>query len=329
MKTTFASYNNIVSSLGLDTQCNIRNVSNTISGIKLHKKKSLLQDPFYSSLIETEILNEAFSKIGSIKNFTRLEKMMIVSLKDVINKSNVLLDKKTGLIISTTKGNIDVLEIDSCFQKKRAYLSELGNQIKSFFNFENDPIILSNACVSGILAVAVAKRFIENGIYENVLIVSGDIVTEFILSGFTSFQAISDKPCKPFSKNRTGITIGEASASILISSNKDLASTDAVKILGDGSCNDANHISGPSRTGEGLVKSIESTIKEAQVSKESIDYISAHGTATSFNDEMEAIAFDRVGLNTIPTNSLKGYYGHTLGASGLVETIYRNAIVGK
>jgi 3-oxoacyl-[acyl-carrier-protein] synthase-1 len=62
-------------------------------------------------------------------------------------------------------------------------------------------------------------------------------------------------------------------------------------------------------------------MNEANVSSEKIDYISAHGTATSFNDEMEAIAFNRLGFQDVPVNSLKGYYGHTLGTSGLLETV--------
>lgn len=114
--------------------------------------------------------------------------------------------------------------------------------VNDFFNFKTQPIIVSNACVSGILSVAIAKRYIQNGLYDHVLVVSGDIVSDFILSGFNSFQAISNAPCKPFSKNRTGITIGEASASMLITNDEKLLSEDAVKIIGDGSCNDANHI---------------------------------------------------------------------------------------
>ena len=91
--------------------------------------------------------------------------------------------------------------------------------------------------------------------------------------------------------------------------------------MGDATCNDASHISGPSRTGEGLFRSITAAINEAKIKLEDIDYISAHGTATIFNDEMEAIAFNRLGMESIPLNSFKGYFGHTLGASGLVETI--------
>lgn len=148
--------------------------------------------------------------------------------------------------------------------------------------------------------------------------VGGDEVSKFVLSGFNSFKAMSAAPCKPYSANRDGVSLGEAAAAALVT--KDSTYAKAI-VAGDGSINDANHISGPSRTGEGLVRSIESAMQEAGVTSAEIDYISAHGTATPFNDEMEAIAFNRLALNNAPVNSYKGYYGHTLGASGLLETI--------
>jgi len=321
MKKVFVTYNNIISSLGFDTASNIENVSKEISGVEQINDEKLLQEPFYSSLVATEKLDTAFQKIGSVSEYTRLEKMMMLSLHDVIKQSNIHLDAKTGFIISTTKGNVDVLDEGSKFPKERAYLSELGKQIQQFLGIQNEAVIISNACVSGIMAVSVAKRMIESKLYNHVLIVSGDVVSEFILSGFQSFKAISDSPCKPFSKNRTGINIGEAAASVLVTSDETYLSDDAVQILGDASCNDANHISGPSRTGEGLVRSMKSAFEEANIEIHNIDYISLHGTATNYNDEMEAIAINRMHLEKVPANSLKGYYGHTLGTSGLLETI--------
>lgn len=321
MTEVYLSYNNIVSSLGFDTETVVNNIHNQVSGLELIDDKNILSQPFCSSIINQKVLNDSFSSLKAEGQFTKLEKMMLTSLNSVIKASKIPLTNRVGLIISTTKGNIDVLDKNSKFPKNRVYLSVLGSVIKDFFKFKNDAIVISNACVSGILAVAVAKRYIKQGVYDHVFIVSGDLVTEFILSGFNSFQALSNEPCKPYSVNRSGINIGEVAASILVTNNSVNLARESVIILGEGSCNDANHISGPSRTGEGLFKSIQSAVKEANISHESIDYISAHGTATPFNDEMEAIVFNRLGLHNVPINSLKGYFGHTLGASGLLETI--------
>ncbi len=318
MREVYITNHHIISSLGFDSESNFKNLMSQKSGIQKMKREN--GDVLYSSIVNKEKVNKAFSSIGNIDLYTPLEKMMLLSVHHIIKESKIKITNKTGLIIATTKGNVDVLSPKSKFyeSKNRAYLSELGKQVQQFFKFKNEAIILSNACVSGILAIAVANRLIKSEMYDDVIVVSGDLVTEFILSGFTSFQALSNQPCKPFSKYRTGINIGEAVASALVTSKRN---NPAVQILGTASCNDANHISGPSRTGEGLYLSVQSALNEANISEKEIDYISAHGTATNYNDEMESIAFSRLKMLDIPLNSLKGYYGHTLGASGLLETI--------
>ncbi|OMP31444.1 beta-ketoacyl synthase N-terminal-like domain-containing protein [Mangrovimonas sp. DI 80] len=321
MNKVYVSHNNIVSALGFDSASVVEKIKSEVTGLGLVVNKTLHAEPFFSSLVNAEQLQSAFQELKPKEKYTRLEQMMIVSLDKIIKSSKIALGERVGLIISTTKGNIDVLDDNSPFPKERAYLSELGRNVKEFFGFKNDVIVVSNACVSGILSVALAKRYIEQNVYDHVFVVSGDVVSEFILSGFNSFQAMSHELCKPYDKHRKGINIGEVAASILVTKDDAGLPDEAMVILGEGSCNDANHISGPSRTGEGLYRSMQTAFREAKIQPEEIDYISAHGTATLFNDEMEAIAFNRMGLQEAPLNSLKGYFGHTLGASGLLETI--------
>ena len=321
MSKVYVSHNNIISSLGFDSKTVASQIAKGVSGVSLIHDKNIFQTPLYTSLISSDELKVAFDKLNPDADYTRLEQILLVSLNAVIKEANIPLNHRVGLIISTTKGNIDVLDKRNNFSEKRAYLSGLGKVVKDFFGFKNEAIVISNACVSGLLAISAAKRFIAFGTYDHVFITGGDLVSEFILSGFNSFQALSEEPCKPYSNDRTGINIGEVGASVFITSEETNLSKESVEILGEASCNDANHISGPSRTGEGLYRSVINAIKEAGINKVEIDYISAHGTATTFNDEMEAIAFNRLNMEGIPLNSLKGYFGHTLGASGLLETI--------
>lgn len=321
MPKVYLTHNNIVSSFGFDSASAIQNISNEITGLQLTDDKSILPNPFYTSRIQQDKLEEKYQQLNPKEKHTRLEKMLLVSLAETIANSKVKITDRIGLIISTTKGNIDILENQTEFKKERAYLGALSKKIKIHFGFKNDAIVLSNACVSGVLAVATAKRLITQSRYDHIFVAGGDLVTQFILSGFNSFQALSQEPCRPYCKTRTGINIGEVAASVLVTKDKSLLVDESVVVLGEASCNDANHISGPSRTGEGLYRSIESALKQANMTSEDIDYISAHGTATSFNDEMEAIAFNRADLQNTPLNSLKGYFGHTLGASGLLETV--------
>ena len=313
----FITETNIITPLGFDVSTNIQNIEDKISGIQLHDDKKFSENPFFGAMVNDQELDAAFAKISTSSEFTRLEKMMILALHPIVK---TVPDQKTAFLLSTTKGNITELENKNELPES-AYLQNLAKKIAAFFNFKTEPIVISNACVSGILAVATAKRLIEADLYDDAYVIAGDEFSEFVFSGFSSFQALSEKPCKPYDAARNGLNLGEATATVYITSDKNLAKKGDVKIIGDGAINDANHISGPSRTGEGLVRSIESAFKESGIQASQIDYISAHGTATIYNDEMEAIAFNRLGMKNIPLNSMKGFYGHTLGASGLLETV--------
>lgn len=305
----------IISPLGFSTGENLDAIRAKRSGLKPLESYNC-----FAGKVGDEHLNSEFSKLGNPMEFTRLEKMMVLAINEVLTKNAALDITKTGLIISTTKGNIDLLRNSANFPKDRLLLTGLAERIRDFFRFTEKPLIVSNACISGGLALAVAKRFINSGKFDNAIVVAGDLLSDFVLSGFNSFQAMSPEACRPFSRNREGISLGEAAAAILI--GKDLnKNSETVSLIGEASTNDANHISGPSRTGEGLYRSIRKALDLARISAGEIDYLSAHGTATIFNDEMEAIAFNRAGLQHVPLNSLKGYYGHSLGASALIESI--------
>lgn len=317
MKDIYITGYNCVTPLGFDVQSNWNALLEGKSGVALHKIIES-QEAFYASVIDTESLEKEFDKNFTNRDFTRLEKMFLLSLKPLAERYSVT--EGTALILSTTKGNISLLKNQTNLQEG-AYLSNLAQKIADFFGFKTKPIVISNACVSGVMAVAVAKNMIRTGKYKDAFIIAGDEISEFVVSGFNSFQAIGTGPCKPYDKNRNGINLGEATAAIYITSTPSENEKFRFKVLGDSAINDANHISGPSRTGDGLFASIQNAMNEANVSAEQIDYISAHGTATLYNDEMEAVAFNRMGLQHVPLNSMKGYYGHCLGASGLLESI--------
>ncbi|UOE37880.1 beta-ketoacyl synthase N-terminal-like domain-containing protein [Chryseobacterium oryzae] len=308
---------NCVTPLGFDVPSNWKALLDGKSGVALHQIIKN-QEPFYASKIDSEKLKEEFEKNFDNQNFTRLEKMLLLSLKPLVERHNIT--EETAFILSTTKGNICLLKNQETLPED-VFLSKMAQKMADFFGFKTKPIVVSNACVSGVMAIAVAKNMIQSGRYKNAFVAAGDEISEFVISGFNSFQAIGTEICKPYDKNRNGINIGEAAAAVYITSELNKTEKLSFKISGDSAINDANHISGPSRTGDGLFASIQNAMKEARVSAEQIDFISAHGTATIYNDEMEAIAFNRMDLQNIPLNSMKAYYGHCLGASGLLESI--------
>ncbi|NMM47865.1 beta-ketoacyl synthase N-terminal-like domain-containing protein [Marinigracilibium pacificum] len=304
---------NILSPLGIDTDSNYKAISDGISGISLIENQDLFQDSFFGSVVPENIIKH-------VDGLTRLEAMFCQSIASAIDHLNLDLNK-TILIVSSTKGNIDTLTIDG--EGVRVKLIDMAIKINDHFNFSHKPVVISNACISGVSALLSAQRLIESGIYDHAIVSGGDLLSKFVLSGFNCLKAVSDAPCQPYDEDRKGISLGEAIGTVVVSNNKDLCKSklSLSKISGGGQSNDANHISGPSRTGEGLKLAINKALQKAGLSTKDLDYINAHGTATLFNDEMESIAFDFLGLDEVPLNSLKGYYGHTLGASGIIESI--------
>jgi len=324
MSKAFIIGENIVSPLGFTTEENFRNVSENISGVMTINNPAFIPVPFSGARIEDDKLDKAFSQLQVTGKFTRLEKMMLLSITDAVEKSGIDPSAPDSLFVySTTKGNIELLDkkFEKDFDKDRVQIWRTAEIVSENFKNRNKPVIISNACISGVVAIMYATELIQQGKFKNAVVCGMDALTEFVVSGFQSFLAISPEPCKPFDKFRTGISLGEACATIVLSSSKKMNGEQAIEIIGGATSNDANHISGPSRTGEGLVKAVDAILSRYKLNQKDIDFISAHGTATPYNDEMEAIAFSRTGLDKIPVNSFKGYYGHTLGAAGVLETV--------
>ena len=236
LREIYITETNCITPLGFDVESNVEAILRGDSGIQLHNDISLMPNSFYASIISDEKINSAFSKISTETKYSRLEKMMILALEPIIKKSGVELNSKTAFILSTTKGNVTALANDSEESFNNAHLDVLAKNISDFFGFKTQPIVVSNACVSGILAVSISKRMIQSELYNNVFVVAGDEVSEFVLSGFNAFQAMSDLPCKPYSKNRTGVSLGEAAAAVLVSANPATAKIMARSLIKGAKC---------------------------------------------------------------------------------------------
>lgn len=315
-KNIYINDYNVITPLGDDLISNWDALVANQTGITIHNDIGRIR-AIPLAKIKWDISNKFEERVrDDSTSFTRLEKMLLLALLPII-PSGFEFDNRCLLVLATTKGNVTELGKEAT----AGNFSYLANRISKFVGCMTPALIISNACVSGVMAVSVAKNLILTHQYDHVFVIAGDEISEFVTSGFNSFQALSDAPCKPFDASRNGVTLGEAAAAIFISKDKFETNYPQFVIQGDSAVNDANHISGPSRTGEGLYRSIQKALIESNLQSEDIDLISAHGTATRYNDDMESIAFKRAGLQQTPTNSLKGYFGHTLGASGLLELV--------
>ena len=326
MKIYIAS-DNIISPLGFNTSENFEALKQMNSGVQRLEKSKLSKEPVCAAVIDDAKIESEFLKINTKESFTRLEKIAILSIQNALtqNKNIDITSHKTLIILSTTKGNIDLLDNSntSKVDKKRVYLWEMGSVIGKHFNNPNKPLIVSNACISGVLALIMGKRLLEMNQYDTIITCGVDIMTPFVVSGFQSFKAVSNEIAKPYDAARDGISLGEGAGTIILTNNSSSTTdnTQLITLKGGASSNDANHISGPSRTGDGLFLAISKTLSEANVNASEVDYISGHGTATPYNDEMEALAITDAQLQNVPMNSLKSYFGHTLGAAGIIESV--------
>ena len=309
---------NIISPLGFSTEENYANILSGRSGLRFHTDSRLSDVPLQLALIDDALLESTFAAVvGDGSGFTRFEKFCLLTVTCLLKNSSIdISSPDTVIILSTTKGNIELLESRESYDSRRLHLWHSAALIAKHFSAYNKPLIISNACVSGVAALVVARRLIESGKYNNAVVVGADKISRFIVSGFQSFMSLSPEPCKPFDAKRVGLNLGEAAVSAVLTRTKLGGAEQQIEVVRGAMHNDANHISGPSRTGEGLFHAIKDAL-----AGDKVDFISAHGTATAYNDNMEAVAISRAGLNKVPVNSVKGFFGHTLGAAGLLEAI--------
>lgn len=311
----------IVSPLAMGTRENYMCVKRGISAIRHYERHWGLPEPFAASMMDDKVLHNACQDIGidNINGYTKFERMAIVAAAKALQKTDVDASGRDVIfVIASTKGNVELLDnsADNTYQS-RINPAVAAKRITSWFGNTNMPVIVCNACISGLCAQIEASRILSAGQYRYAVVLGVDVLSPFIVSGFQSLKAMSGTPCRPFDENRTGLNPGEAAACIIYSNEPD--NETRWHITNGAIRNDAFHLSGVSKQAEGAYRALKSVCDNYDT--DSLAFINVHGTATMFNDEMEAVAIDRMKLNHIPVYGLKGYYGHTMGAAGVLEAL--------
>jgi 3-oxoacyl-[acyl-carrier-protein] synthase-1 len=320
----FVLADTILSPLGMGTRKNFSAVANGVSAVQLHEGLFGMEGNFHAAILPDRVFESIPHATALGEPLTRLERMVhavIAELAD--NPESCFVDPGTQLIFASAKGNISQLEqmdlegglTDPCQMESSI------RKITRAFGFTRDPMVVSNACISGLLALVQGWTMLRCGEVDRVVVVAADEISAFILSGFQVLQALSDGPCRPFDAHRQGINLGEGAAAVVLVRSDHPPFTGAIEMEAGAVTNDANHISGPSRTGAELTMAMQRALRASGRMPGEIDFVSLHGTGTLYNDEMEARALNLAGLESIPALSLKGNFGHTLGASGLIESI--------
>jgi 3-oxoacyl-[acyl-carrier-protein] synthase-1 len=304
---------NIWSPLGTTTKANYQAVKSEHTALSSAPSRWGTTEPSTAA-----VFSDAQNEELMIPSLTRFESLVVRSVQQALQ--DVALDvsnEEVVFVLSTTKANVG-LQGEADTPPEILYPGESARRISTFLGITTTPIVVCNACISGLSAVILASRLIESGQYRHAIVCGADVLNRFILSGFQSLKALSETPCRPFDMERLGMNLGEAAATMILSAEP--WGKEKTWVIGAGAIrNDAYHISTPSNKAEGATKALQAILKDADISQLAV--VNAHGTGTMFMDQMESVAIAKTGLTDIPVNSYKGYYGHTLGAAGVLETV--------
>lgn len=305
---------NIVSPLGMSSRENWRAVMQGRSALRRLENYKGIPLPFVASVFTPEQVEDL-----AIEGFTRFESLAIRSVTEALTHTDLdVHGERTIFILSTTKADVEELgfaaERDGDYHRPALSAKRIAEHV----GIGGGAIVCCNACISGVSAQILADRLISAGYYDNAVVCGADLVSSFTASGFLSFKSLSNEACRPFDADRQGLNLGEAAATIVFTWADSLREGDWLFERGEMD-NDAFHLSTPAPSGEGARKVLEAVMKGRDASE--LAFVSAHGTATMFNDQMESVAIEKAGLSAVPLTALKGWFGHTLGASGVLEVI--------
>jgi len=192
----------------------------------------------------------------------------------------------------------------------------LGAFVQAWLDLRGPSEVISTACSSSAKVFAAAARAIAAGVCDAAVVGGADSLCLTALYGFHSLGLVSPAPCRPFDRERSGISIGEGAGFALLV--PEAGATD-LRLLGVGESADAHHMSTPHPDGLGARLAMQRALQSARLDADGIDYINLHGTATRTNDESEARAVHDLFGTVTPCSSTKGWTGHGLGASGIIE----------
>ncbi len=278
---------------------------------------------------------------NKIANLGRTSCLAIASaklaLKDAGLKAVSMDHRETGVILGTTMGESQVLEvINSSWIKGgvNAINPELIFQYPAnvlAFNVANElgisgpNLVIPTACAAGNYAIGYACDLIRMGQAEMMLAGGVDAFSRLAFTGFNRLLAVAPVKCQPFDKNRKGMMVGEGAGIVVLESMENALNRKAViyaEVLGYGLSCDAYHMTAPEA--DGVARSMRNALKQANVKAEDVDYVSAHGTGTPVNDKVESAAIKAVfaGIQgKVAVSSIKSMLGHTMGAASAIEAI--------
>jgi 3-oxoacyl-[acyl-carrier-protein] synthase II len=206
-------------------------------------------------------------------------------------------------------------------------LATSGAAVSQTYGIFGPQETVSTACSSSALAIARAAELIVCGSVATALAVGTDGLCRLTYAGFDALQALDPERCRPFDRERRGLTLGEGAGALVLEDEAHAMGRGApvlARLVGWGTATDAHHPTAPHPEGRGALAALRAALAMAQVVPEAVDYVNAHGTGTPQNDAIEALVLRTVlggRLGRIPVSSSKSQFGHTLAAAGALEAV--------
>ncbi|UCC66806.1 MAG: beta-ketoacyl-[acyl-carrier-protein] synthase family protein [Deltaproteobacteria bacterium] len=278
-----------------------------------------------------------------LRRLSRCDQFGIIAAREAVKSSGIELDngerERFGIILGADSGGI--FSVEKYFRaiytgaRKRPSpsllvsfaLATTTDHIAQEFDLHGPRTTTATVCSSSSAAIAFAYDAIAYGEAELMIAGGSDSLCEVTYAGFNSLRAIDPEGCRPFDKNRQGLSLGEGAGILLLEELEHAKARGARiwgEVLGYGVCAEAHHLTAPEPSGEGIARAISLALEEARVSPNEVEYINAHGTGTPMNDLVETKGIKIVFGNRayeIPMSSIKSMIGHCLGSAGGIEAI--------
>ncbi|MFT7612536.1 MAG: 3-oxoacyl-(acyl-carrier-protein) synthase [Parvicellaceae bacterium] len=338
MEKVFVTGFGIISAIGNDMESNLDQLKRAKSGIGRARH---FNSKYTANLNfgEVKMSNTELKELVSAQNESGLSRTTLLAytaIQEAIDNAGLseedLKSTKTGFISSSTVGgmsNTEELYADANLKGKPSEFvesyggSEHTLRIIKKYGIRGFTSTINTACSSSANAIMLGSRLIKAGRCQRVIVGGADSLAKYTVNGFNALMILSDNPCKPFDINRDGLTLGEGAGYLVLEGESACNGKDKLaEVLGYGNANDAHHPSATSDEAFGPLLAMQRALESSGISPISIDYINAHGTGTTNNDTTEMFAFNETFNPIPPFNSTKSYTGHTLAASGVIESIY-------
>jgi len=241
-----------------------------------------------------------------------------------------------AIVLGTTTGGILTTEelLYRGEQQKEQYrfhgLGTVADYLARELRCTGPALVVSTACSSGAVALALALKMIRSGEAETVLAGGVDSLSRLTYFGFHSLQLVDRNGSRPLDRARQGMAVADGAGMLLLTTRKPAKSTGgSTLLLGAGLSCDAYHPAAPHPEGQGMFAAMSKALADAGLRAEDIDYINLHGTGTPDNDLAESKALRRLFTTLPPLSSIKGATGHSLAAAGAIEAVVATIAVSR